>query len=530
MPSRSRRRLALLVSAYYLYRRRLRALQLARRAARRPRLPQPPQGARLRRGTRRLRRRRNPLRRAPLVLRSPRAALAACCCDPCADRGRVGISRLARHRGGCGAAPRRQPSSAKPAISCCGSRDRSPSTTSCAAWISRSGSSASRRSRSSRTCSSGRSRRRATCPTPEVRARGRASSFAPRLRHARLLQAPPGQALPLQRRRPRLPRLPDRERRPHRLRRSGRRRRRDPRPAAKARGLRRGARAATRGRSASSEQPQAALRAARPARAVHGRRGDRRHRRVHPRRTRDPEGAPVRVAARKAGFSTELADVTALDDATFAALERVSDALARRQQRAWLRDGTRRAQARRPAGHARPPRTGPGRSRPRLPPLRSQHSAAPRSRSRSCAAIPTSPNGLTEFMVVAADRGAKGPRGRRGLAQLRRIRPAPPQPRRTPPTGRGAGSSAWATSLPDRAPLPLQCEVLPALGAALPDVRRRPRPAACRARLAVARRAAAEADSAPPLEPDAMRAEGRPYAGTRAGTAARGRVLGTSSR
>ncbi len=108
------------------------------------------------------------------------------------------------------------------------------------------------------------------------------------------------------------------------------------------------------------------------------------------------------------------------------------------------------------------------------------------------------PNGLTEFLVAEGiehlrARGIDG-----GVAQLRRLRPFHPATDR----GRRAGTRARARGrrhvVPDRAPLPLQREVLPAVGAALLHVRAAPRPPAGRHRRALARGPAAEAEIPPP--------------------------------
>ena len=95
--------------------------------------------------------------------------------------------------------------------------------------------------------------------------------------HARLLQAPPRPALPLQPRRPRLRRLPRRGGRAARLRRPGRRRRRAAGALPQARRVRRGARPEAR-RGRRRRDAAAALAPARPALALPRRRGRRRHR------------------------------------------------------------------------------------------------------------------------------------------------------------------------------------------------------------------------------------------------------------
>ena len=91
---------------------------------------------------------------------------------------------------------------------------------------------------------------------------------------------------------------------------------------------------------------------------------------------------------------------------------------------------------------------------------------------------PDTPNGLTEFMVATAaellrERGLAG-----AVAELRHVRPLDAQPVAL------ARASAWAAGragqpvLPDREPVPVQRQVLPSLGAALPRLRGRVRAAA----------------------------------------------------
>src|SRR5205085_8938775 len=96
----------------------------------------------------------------------------------------------------------------------------------------------------------------------------------------------------------------------------------------------------------------------------------------------------------------------------------------------------------------------------------------------------------------ARDRAAAGAGRARGVAQLRRLRPPDPrpaQPPRAPDRPRPAGGRPL---LPDRAPLPLQREVLPTLGAALRRLRASARLPAGGPGGAVGRGSAAEAVAA----------------------------------
>src|SRR5947208_458301 len=111
--------------------------------------------------------------------------------------------------------------------------------------------------------------------------------------HPRVLQAPPGQAVPVRSGPKRLSRLPDRERRPALLGRSGRA---ACCPAgARLRGgcVRRAPRAEAR-RVRRQRRVGPALAPGGPARALHRRRGGGRGRLLLARRPRDPQGAPVR--------------------------------------------------------------------------------------------------------------------------------------------------------------------------------------------------------------------------------------------
>ena len=106
----------------------------------------------------------------------------------------------------------------------------------------------------------------------------------------------------------------------------------------------------------------------------------------------------------------------------------------------------------------------------------SPSTAGRRCPSRSCAVIATTPNGLTEYLVVKAVELLRERGIGRALAQLRRVRP----PARS--TGRPHGaltrrrsSSLGEPLLPDREPLSLQREILAALGAAIPRLRACPR-------------------------------------------------------
>ena len=132
-------------------------------------------------------------------------------------------------------------------------------------------------------------------PDPELRRAAARARARARRRYARVLQAARRQAVPLQPREDGVPRLPDRERGADDLRRPGRRAGVGREPDAGRRALRRAARAQA--RCARRQRDGAcALRAGRPARPLHRGRGDRRHRAVQPRRTRDPEGAAVGLA------------------------------------------------------------------------------------------------------------------------------------------------------------------------------------------------------------------------------------------
>src|SRR6202012_4370465 len=90
-------------------------------------------------------------------------------------------------------------------------------------------------------------------------------------------------------------------------------------------------------------------------------------------------------------------------------------------------------------------------------------------------------------------RPAARARGRGAVAELRGVRPLDAQP------GLRAAGHAWRADrarkslLPDREPVPLQYEVLSALGAPLPHLRGRSRPAARRAGDAVGRGPVAQA-------------------------------------
>ena len=137
---------------------------------------------------------------------------------------------------------------------------------------------------------------------------------------------------------------------------------------------------------------------------------------------------------------------------------------------------------------------------PRLPPLR----ADLRARRRLAlvhAPQHETPNGLTEFLIVEAIEHLRA----RGVGEVSLNFAAFARLIREP---RGLLERTWAGSrarrhvVPDRAALPLQRQVLPALGAALLHVRAPLRSAAGGYRCALARGAAAEAE-APPARPAA---------------------------
>src|SRR5205807_1852900 len=89
-------------------------------------------------------------------------------------------------------------------------------------------------------------------------------------------------------------------------------------------------------------------------------------------------------------------------------------------------------------------------------------------------------------------------------AQLRGVRTTDPSPARADTARSRTRALAGRRVLPDREPLPLQREVLPALGAALPALRADARSAPCRPGSALGRRSGAA--TADPREAEGLTA------------------------
>src|SRR4029079_5693211 len=146
--------------------------------------------------------------------------------------------------------------------------------------------------------------------------------------------------------------------------------------------------------------------------------------------------------------------------------------VARRRPRARLLDGDGLARRGPPAGQRRRPRARRRQPHPRLPPLR------PEPRPSGNVALVHAPRlrHAERFDGVSRREGDRTDARRRdggAVAELRTLRP--PDPR----AGRGRASPRVPRPLlPGRAPLPVQRQVRPALGAALPRLRGRARPAA----------------------------------------------------
>ena len=331
-------------------------------------------------------------------------------------------------------------------------------------------------------------------PDSDLRKRRRRACPGARSGHAVVLQAAHGQALPLQCRPDRVRRLPHRKRRPHDLRRSGRRSER--RRAAPARGRR------VRGESTGSGSPrsESAPRGARSSNRPASGRSTWATRRSWTATEFSLEGRAIRkvrqsvTRLRKAGYRTEIAELGSLGPDVVARLEDVA--------KDWLGGVPERGfsmamdSLRNPVGqdtlvvYA----VDEGRHDPRVPPLRADVRAR-----RSVAVVhappardPERPHGVPD---CRGDRAPSRRRRDRGVAQLRSVRASPSAAERDRRAGARARSRGRRRVVPDRAALPVQREVLPALGAALLHVRAPVRPGEGRYRRALAGGPAAEAEN-----------------------------------
>ena len=432
--------------------------------------------------------------------RSASATTRSACAPRCAGSARSSRpASCSAARRLAGARPRARASArscARPSTHCSGSPGRSTSTTSSARLDEAVGVCRPAHARSGApTSSSARWPCRARCRTGETRAGRPRARPPPRRRHARLLQAPPRPALPLQQRPAGVPRVPGRDRRPARLGRPRRPGGRDPRAAPRAEPVRRGPRPAdrrARRRRAAAARSGASSASARSTSAT---------RPIVETRSFSLDGRAIRKVRQS---------VTRLEKQGYSA----APAAARRALRcAELAELDASAAA---GGTARPSEASRCRSTPsggRSTATASSSSgatamagsAASSTSCRATAAPAVSlslmrrdrdmPNGLMEFLVARGHRAASRPRHRGGLAQLRGLRAPHPRPARRRRAADRPGAAGGGLLLPDRAPSPLQREVLPSLGASLPAVRAGSRPGAGRSGGDVGRGPAAEAGS-----------------------------------
>ena len=196
---------------------------------------------------------------------------------------------------------------------------------------------------------------------------------------------------------------------------------------------------------------------------------------------------------RKAGYRTELAEVGSLDDQVVARLEQIAnDWLRGAPERGftwpWTRSATQRDEealvvyatddrdAIQGFLHFVPTY---GRDAVSLSFMRREHET---------------PNGLTEFLIAEAVEHLRA----RGVAEVSlnfaAFAQAHPRTARVPRADAGPDSRAGGHVVSDRASLSLQRQVLPSLGAALPHVRVPPRSAARRYRCTLARGATTETE------------------------------------